>query len=303
MPRAHGRSRPSLAASSACHYHSAVHLRKYVCWLVSLATLTGVGDCLGHGDVHGQINRITAELAQTPSNAPLYFQRAELYRIDQDFTNALADLNRAAQIDPSLVRVDFCRGRVLFEAGRPQEALPLLDKYLAGKPDDSEAFTTRGRVLRKLGEFTRAAKDYTTAIAMARISNPELFIERSEALRAAGKPDDAVQSLDEGIRQMGPLVTLQLPAIDLEVSLKRYDAAIARIDAASARLQRKETWLVRRAEVLKQAGREDEARQNYRDALAALDRLPPTHRGTRATRDLEQKIRAALGTANAPTLK
>ena len=283
-----------------------MHLRKYVGWLVSLATLAVI-DCFGHGDVHGQINRITAELAQTPSNAPLYFQRAELYRVDQDFTNALADLNRAAQIDPSLVRVDFCRGRVLFEAGRPQEALPLLDKYLAGKPDDSEAFTTRGRVLRKLGEFTRAAKDYTTAIAMMRISNPELFIERSEALRAAGKPDDAVQSLDEGIRQMGPLVTLQLPAIELEVSLKRYDAAIARIDAASARLQRKETWLVRRAEVLKQAGREDEARQNYRDALAALDRLPPTHRGTRATRDLEQKIRAALatnaGTANPPTVK
>jgi len=251
-------------------------------------------EAVAHGDVHGRINDLTLQLAQTPSNAPLYFQRAELYRIDQDFTNALADLERAARIDPSLVRVDFCRGRVFFEAGQPEKALPLLDKYLARKPEDAEAFTTRARTLRKLGQFRKSADDYTTAIAMNRNPNPELYIERAEALAALGQPEEAVRSLDEGIRKMGPLVTLQLPAIDLEVSMQRYDAALARIDAASARLQRKETWLVRRAEILKKAGRLEEAQQNYRDALAALDRLPPTHRNTRATTELEHRIRAAL---------
>ena len=270
-----------------------MHLRKIAWFSVLLARVAGI-NAWAHGDVHGQINQLTAELARSPSNAPLYFQRAELYRIDQDFTNALADLNRAAQIDPSLVRVDFCRGRVLFDAGRPQEALPLLDKYLADKPQDTEAFSIRARTLRKLGEFNRAATDYTTAIAMMRISNPELFIERSEALRSAGRMEEALGSLDEGIRMMGPLVTLQLPAIELEVAMKRFDAALARIDAASAKLQRKETWLMRRAEVLKRAGRDEEARQNYRDALAALERLPITHRGTRATRELEQRIKTAL---------
>lgn len=251
-------------------------------------------NCLAHGDVHGQINEITAQLALNPSNAPLYFRRSDLYRVDQDFTNALADLERAAQIDPSLVRVDFCRGRVLFEAGRSADALPLLNRYLARKLEDSEAFTTRARVLKKLNQFRKSADDYTTAIAMNRVPNPELYIERAEALRSLGDLEEAVRGLDEGIGKMGPLVTLQLPAIDLEVALKRYDAALARIDAASARLQRKETWLVRRAEVLKQAGRPEEAAQNYRDALAAINRLPPTHRATRATLDLEQRIRGAL---------
>ncbi len=248
-----------------------------------------------HGDVHDRINLLTAQITQTPTNASLFFQRAELYRVDQDFTNALMDLDRASKFDPAMARVEFCRGRVQFEANRPQEALVSLNKYLAGKPRDVEAFTTRARVLTKLGSYKAATEDYTTAIGIS-TAGPELYIERAEAWRALGKTEEAIRSLDEGIRKMGPLVTLQLPAVDLEVSAKRYDAAVARIDAVAARLQRKETWLFRRAEVLRQAGREADANANYRDALAAINRLPPTHRSTRATLDLEGRIRTALGT-------
>ncbi len=250
---------------------------------------------LGHGDVHERITLLTAEIGRTPTNASLFFQRAELYRMDQDFTNALADLDKALKLDPTLVRAEFCRGRVQFEANRPQEALRSLNRYLSGKPRDVEAFTTRARVLASLGSHKAATEDYTTAIGIS-TAGPELFIERAEAWRAMGKTDEAIRSLDEGIRKMGPLVTLQLPAIDLEVAAKRYDAAIARIDAVSARLQRKETWLFRRAEILRQAGRETAAKANYRDALAAIDRLPPTHRRTRSTLELEGRIRAALET-------
>ena len=279
-----------------------VLLVKFQRIILAFVLLGLAANAFAHGEVHDRINALTAEIARAPSNAPLYFQRAELYRIDGDFTNALTDLNRAAEVDPSLRRVDFCRGRVLFEADRPQEALAPLNKYLANRPDDSEAFMTRARVLRKIGNYKPAAEDYTTAIQQAHTASPELFIERADSFRGLGKLEEAIRGLDEGIRKMGPLVTLQLPAIDLEVALKRYDAALARIDTVMARLQRKETWLMRRAEVLKQAGREEEAKKNYRDALAALDRLPPSHRGTRATLDLEMRLRTALAT-NAPSVR
>jgi predicted Zn-dependent protease len=249
-----------------------------------------------HGDVHERINLLTQEIAQTPTNALLFFQRAELYRVDQDFTNALADLDCVAKYDPSIVRVDYCRGRVLLEAGRPAEALVPLNRYLAGRPKDAEAFTTRARAMAKVADYKTAAEDYTEAIALSNTGGPELYIERAEALRAMHKPDEAIRGLDEGIHKFGPLVTLQLPAIDLELSLKRYDAALKRIDLVMSRLQRKETWLVRRAEILRQAGREEEARKNYREALAAMDRLPMAHRNTRAMLELNARIQTGLGT-------
>jgi len=248
--------------------------------------------------VHLRIEAINQQIAQSPNpktNAPLYFQRADLYRTDGDWTNALADLERVRQLDPAMTRAFFLRGLVLFQANQFDAALASLDTYLVGKPRDDEAYMTRARVLAKLGSYRSAVDDYTTALKIGS-PNPELFIERAEAWHALGKPEEALRGLDEGIRKLGPLVTLELPAVDLELKLKRYDAALARIDAASARLQRKETWLVRRAEILRQAGREDDAKKNYRDALAAIEQLPPAHRGTRAMLDLESRIHTALTT-------
>lgn len=251
-----------------------------------------------HGDVHPRINEFTEQIKRSPTNALLYFQRAELYRMDGDYTNALADLNQVAQLDRSQKRVDFLRGQVQLDAGQPQAAIGPLNRYLANQPPDAEAYTVRARVLVKLNRPTQAIDDFSQAIKFSSTPNPELYIERAAAWRALGKPEEAIRGLDEGIRRLGPIVTLQLPAVDAELALKRTDAALARIDSVMARLQRKETWLVRRAEILHSANREEEARKNYFAALEAIGRLPPAHRGTRMTLELESRIRAALGTSD-----
>jgi tetratricopeptide (TPR) repeat protein len=262
--------------------------------LLTLALSFATANALAHGDVHERIVALTKQIAGTPTNASLYFQRADLYRVDGDWTNALIDLNHVARLDRSIKRVDFMRGLVQHEANQPQAALAPLNRYLAEKPPDAEAYTVRARVQAKLSHHSAAVEDYTTAIKLSGTANPELYIERSASLRTLGKADEAVRGLDEGIRKLGPIVTLELPAVDLEIALKRYDAALARIDAVTARLQRKETWLVRRAEILREAGREEEAKKNYHAALEAIDRLPASHRGTRMTLELESRIRAAL---------
>ncbi len=268
------------------------------CFLLTAAAMgLATANAFAHGDVHLRIVALTEQIAQSPNsptNAPLIFQRADLYRVDGDWTNALADLDRVTQLNWNLNRVDFLRGLVHFEAGQPQAALAPLDRFLASKPKDPEAFTLRGRVLAKLNRPSAAIEDYNTAIALSGAASPELFIERAAAWRALGKNEEAIRGLDEGIRKLGPLVTLELPAVDAELALKHYDAALTRIDVVMARLQRKETWLERRAQILRAAGREEEARKNYRDALEAIERLPPGHRGTRTTLELEARLRAAL---------
>ena len=266
-------------------------------WLVALAWGFAAAKAGAHGDVHVRVVALSEQIAQSPNsptNAALFYQRADLYRVDGDWTNALADLDRVVQLDRKVGRVDYLRGMVHYEAGQPQDALAPLDRYLASQPKDHEAFTLRGRVLAKLNRPAAAIEDYNTAIALIGAANPELYTERAAAWRTLGRHEEAVRGLDEGIRKLGPLVTLELPAVDAELALKHYDAALARIDAVMARLQRKETWLERRAEILRQAGREEEAKKNYRDALEAIERLPPGHRVTRMTVELEARLRKAL---------
>jgi tetratricopeptide (TPR) repeat protein len=267
-----------------------------IIFAVALLCVLSVVPASAHGDVHPRINEFSEQIKRSPTNALLYFQRAELYRMDGDYTNALADLNQVAQLDRSLKRVDFLRGQVQLDAGQPQAAIGPLNRYLADQPTDAEAYTVRARVLLRLNRPAPAIEDFTQAIKLSSTPNPELYIERATAWRLMDKPEEAIRGLDEGIRRLGPIVTLQLPAVDAELALKRTDAALARIDSVMTRLQRKETWLVRRAEILRSANREQEARTNYFAALEAINRLPPAHRGTRMTLDLESRIRTALGT-------
>ena len=114
----------------------------------------------------------------------------------------------------------------------------------------------RARARAKTDKLLVAVDDYNRAIALRPGGEPELYIERAEALAKLGDHDAAIRGLDDGISRMGPLVTLQLEAIEIETATMQYDAALKRVDAVMSRLQRKESWFVRKAQILKLAGRE-----------------------------------------------
>ena len=113
--------------------------------------------------------------------------------------------------------------------------------------------------------------------------------------------DVALQGLDEGLERLGQPITLLLYAIDLELELGRHDAALARLDRIASRADRKETWLVRRGEILEQAGRPAEARAAYVAAIEAVQALPATRRGTRAVSRLQTRAEEALTRLDATT--
>jgi len=123
-----------------------------------------------------------------------------------------------------------------------------------------------------------------------------MYIERAQTLAAAGIEfrDEALRGLDEGMEKLGPLITLQLAALDLELAQKRYDRALARLERIAAGSPRKETWLARRGEIMEQAGRKTEAHESYAAALAAIETLPPHRRRVKATTEMETRLRAAL---------
>jgi predicted Zn-dependent protease len=115
-----------------------------------------------------------------------------------------------------------------------------------------------------------------------------------------GKVDLALDGLDEGLERLGQPVTLQLYAIELELRQDRYDQALARLDRIAARSPRKESWLIRRGEILELAGWPADAKQAYIDALAAIDSLPATRRWNRAVQRLETTATEAVERLDEP---
>jgi predicted Zn-dependent protease len=242
---------------------------------------------------------LSARIAARPQDASLYLRRGELHRAHADWDAAARDYHRAREIDPGLDAVDLCMGRMLVEAGRPARGLASLDRFLARHPDHPGALAERGRALAHLGRGLEAARSFTLAIARHRPADapaPDLFLERARALAGSRPPrlDEAIRGLDEGMATLGPLVSLGFYAIDLETRLARYDAALTRLDRLAARSPRKESYLVRRGDLLEAAARPEDARQAYSQALAAIQILPAERRSARAVLDLEIRARSGL---------
>jgi tetratricopeptide (TPR) repeat protein len=265
-----------------------------------LAILMGV--CLlaplaarGHEDVDVQIAALTARIQREPRNAELYFARGELLRARRQWDAALANYDRSAELNPRLTATDLARGLLWLEAGRPAAAVAALDRFLAGHPEHAAAHRARARALAQCGQRTAAAADLTRAIALEPNPQPEHYLEQARVLAANsdGEVDTALRALDTGMAKLGPLVTLQLYAIELELQKKRYDAALARLETIAAQSPRKEMWLARRAEILEQAGRRA-ARAAYLTALAQLDALPAAIRAAGAMAALRTRVCAGL---------
>ena len=263
---------------------------------ISLALLLTAGAAFAHGDIHLQIEEVTKEIQKSPRDPELYMRRADLHRAHSEWDAAQADYDYAFALNPKLPTIDLLRGRMFLEANWPLSCKIALDRFLAKNPDHSEGATIRARALVKLNRRLEAAQDYSKAIARANEGRPELYLERAQALATEGKQyvDEAIRGLDEGVQKMGPLVTLQLYAMDLETENGRYDAALKRLDEVMAKAPRKETWLERRGNILRQAGKAEEARTAYQAGLDAMKTLPPARRNVPAMLELEKRLRTGV---------
>lgn len=275
------------------------------CWYTSLAIglvwlLAAPAAALAHGDLHEQIAAVTQRIEAEPGNAELRLRRGELHRLHGAWRAARTDYDKAANLDPKLDAVEFARCRLWFDSGDWEKARASLNRFLARTPTHADALAMRARVLAKLGHPAAAADDFARAIQSSASAGPELYIERASTLASCGskRVDAALQSLDEGIAKFGPLVTLELPAIELEMRRTRYNDALARLEKAAARSPRKESWLARRGEILECAGRPAEARAAFTAALAAINSLPPHTRNTKAVTELTARVRISLGQMN-----
>ena len=253
-------------------------------------------DLRAHGDFHSLITEASKLIDSLPNDPEGWLRRGELYRLHQQWDAASADFDKAASLGAKQVALDLAWGRFWLDTNWPLSARTALDRLLTASPNHVEGNLLRGRALTRLGQHLEAAADFTKAIASTAEPGPDLFIERAQILSAGGPQEfaAALATLDEGIKKLGPLVTLQLTAIDLELKRKNFDAALGRLDGVTAKSPRKETWLVRRAEVLLQANRPDEALKAYRDALASLQTLPAARRNVPAMAELEKRIREEL---------
>ncbi len=260
-----------------------------------LAQLAILASASAHGDLHAQIAELDRQIGAQPRNAALVLRRAELHRIHQEYNAADRDYARVLDLEPQHPEAQWLRARAWHEAGKAAVALPTLDRYLAQYPDHASARLTRARTLAALKRYPQAAADFALALDRLPQPEPDHYLELVAAQRAAGlSPAVQLASIDRGVSRLGSVPALEDIALDVEVYAKRWDAALFRLDRQADRAARKERLLFRRAQVLVQAGRDDEAVAAFRATLAEIDKLPAALRSPRAVTQLAEQAREEL---------
>ena len=238
-------------------------------------------------------------MAEHPADPDLQLARARLSHEEGDWNAALAGYHHARSLGAAPAQVAVLEGDALLAAGWTRSALERYDAALAAEPDRATAHVGQARTLRRLDKPEEAADAYERAYTLLERANPSLVLEWTRALVAAGRPNAAVEILDAQLASMGRIPTLQLAAVELEQQLARHDAALRRIDALLDQVPGHPLWTVRRAEILEGAGRIEEARVAYGDALEATQaRL--RRRPNRRMEALAGEVRLALQRVSIP---
>lgn len=270
---------------------------------VGIAALVWSGSAGAHGDAHDRIQALTERIAGGEPVADLYLQRAGLLLQHGEALAALEDLDRATDrgsTDPSL---DIVRSRALAAMGRTADARAVLDAMIAAHPDDVRGYLARAERLSAEGAHLAAAADLSRVVELSPRPSPDVFAALARCLERGGQWERALGVLDEGARRTAAAVTLRTLSADLAQSHGDTDRALANVDAILPAVGRKETWLLRRAEILAAAGRGEEAAASARGALAAVGRLPPALRDTGAMRNVRERaerLAAAPGSEGGP---
>ena len=247
----------------------------------------------GHEGVHVDIDRITAEIAKSSAPGSLYLLRARLCRVHGRPDLAVGDLEKARGHGVDLREEMLERAGCLADLNRPRAALVILDRMITRflKPSP-RAFSQRARLRVAVGERDGAIIDLARALSLT--PDLELYLLRGRLLEERGAPGLAASCYRQGLEALGGSVLLVQALISAEVARGGHDEALRIIDEELADAVVATPWLLRRSEVLRSSGREEEAQRTLRRALKEANRViarrsVPVHRVTRA------RILRALG--------
>ncbi len=249
----------------------------------------------GHGDLHESIGRISKEIETHPGEPALLLARASLYSQHGDHEKALADLAILQALEPANELAGAVRGQVFHRMGRLQDARAEQEAFLAKHPQHRQVQWDYCRTLADAKDTPAALRALDDLLASAEHPSPDAAALRLSVTEASGLdgPAQALAWLD-GFLTKHPLPVFQEHALRLEIALGHRRNALERLDTMIAAAPRKETLLLRKATLCRQAGDEAAALAAAKQAAEALSRLSAHARATPASSALAEQVRLFL---------
>ncbi len=270
--------------------------------LAAMALLFGCGSAGAHGTFHEVEGEVREKLKSTPDDPKLYYRLAEIYQEHGEWQQALLEIEHVDRLSQGQIPTDLVRGQALKSGGKVDAAKAVFDDFLIAHADHPIALLERARVMALLKNLTASLADYRAALKATAKPEPDLFQEVAVALAASELNDEAVAVLQSGLVKVGNVPSLVLKAMELEVATGRFDDALKRIDAMQANAPRPEPWMAKRAALLAQAGRANDAQSAWSALRDHILALPNLERGSHSMSRILEEAQTALKPSQTRTI-
>jgi predicted O-linked N-acetylglucosamine transferase (SPINDLY family) len=164
-------------------------------------------------------------------------------------------------------------GLIALGTGRAPEALELLDRTVAAKPDWADAHNSRGNSLKSLGRLDEALESYQHALRI----NPgdaAAHYNRGNVLHDLRRLDESLESYAAALRLRPDHCETCTNRGKVLKDLRRFEESLASCDRALALQPDLAAAHFNRAETLRELGRPAEALASYQQALTLRADLP-----------------------------
>jgi tetratricopeptide (TPR) repeat protein len=144
------------------------------------------------------LNRLRGQRPNSPNDSQMHLSEGVRLANDGLHREAVVQLKRAVQADPSSAEAQFELGLVFQIIGQPEQAITAYLAALAIRSDLVNAYKNLGAVYDGLGHFLKALKVYTKAIILAP-TDPELRNDLGRAFFNIGSYPDSIKAYKQAL--------------------------------------------------------------------------------------------------------
>ena len=156
----------------------------------------------GKGDADGAIADFNKAIEIDPKSAEAYYDRGNLRRAKSDLDGAIADYTKAIEIDPQYANARYNRAVSRYDKGDLDGTIADANMYISLKPSSpeflAEAFFILGGARSDKGDLKEAISDFTLSINF--FQTPKAFLRRGLAKLKQFKDADAQQDFDAALK-------------------------------------------------------------------------------------------------------
>jgi tetratricopeptide (TPR) repeat protein len=125
-------------------------------------------------------------------------QRGKFYSGIGEFSKAIADFDKAIELNPDFIYYYRERGEIHAKAKNYNLAIADFTKFIKLKPEDHISYEERGNAYLNIGNYQKAITDFNTAIKI-KPDGQYLYLERGNAYQKMGQYQKAISDYDRAI--------------------------------------------------------------------------------------------------------